>query len=176
MMIFFQNIKFLGLFFFIAIFFCCKNKPVLSVDKPIASNRNYTKVEIYCWCFFSNNFETISPCTTPKAIETAELIMSKNLFAIVNNSDTIRKLRSLIFDRKRSVEEKTDYPDSRFLMLFRISNSQTDTINVFSGSELHYNNRYYFNYAFNVVDSIKVILNWNEINCKTKPEAMPSVL
>lgn len=146
---------------------CCNNDKSRSTQDLKSTGARYGSIEIYCWCFESNDYETVSGCSTPKSIEAVELIKEENLFQLINNRDTIERLKSLIFNEKKLIKEERNPPDSRFVFVFKVNDSKADTINVFSDSSLHYNNRYYFNYPFNVMDSIKVILDKTEINCKS---------
>jgi len=108
------------IFFLIAVLVRCNNDE-LDTDISKTTSKDYSKVEIYCWCFLSNRQETETPCTTPKAVVTAELIKNENLFRTINNIDTIERLKSVIFNGKKLTEERMHQPDSRLMFLFKIS-------------------------------------------------------
>lgn len=169
-----------GLLFIIVIpiIFSCKNKGQKVVNEAAQSDSldftsgadlEYSKVEIYCWCFSSDAFESGSRCTTPAALKPSEIIRPVNLYRSINDKDTVEALRRIIFDKKEK-EEQLEYggTDIRLLFLWK-GNSKTDMIVFYEDSTLFYNSKTFFRYSFKIMDSIKAVLNLKEINCEDPP-------
>jgi hypothetical protein len=128
------------------------------------SHSGYSSIDIYCWCFKSDEFESMSKCETILATRSYEIIKPENLLRSITAKDTIEAIESLVFSKSRKIEETPGQHDSRFLLLCK-SNSTSDTIIFFNKSGFYYNSTKFFGYPFEVIDSLKTIINQKNINC-----------
>ena len=149
----------------------CKN----SNEKKLSKNKNlkYSEIEIYCWCFLDTTAlhdkngaisTQVKDCEVIIPLNPSDFVKAKHLFYFTSSPDTIEAIRKLVFDRKESSKPINNSIDTRFLILFKKDNFKADTIIYYYG-KLCYNEKYLFNYSFNIMDSIRNILNVKKIDC-----------
>ena len=136
----------------------------------------YQAVKIYCWCFshghdIVNKDGTISKapgsyhCETFVRVKPQNLIVQRNLSDSITNPAVMDKLNKLIFEGKTTAIPDDPKPDARFVIVFIRPNSEADRLTYANDTSFSYNEKYTYNYSFNVMDSIKKILGKKQISC-----------
>lgn len=150
---------------FIAIF-CTGNK------LKIGENQHQQKFEIFCWCFQSFSYKkqdtprALYTCETFARVKAKELIAMKHKFYETDDSVVINKISSLIYSVPFSSPLQSDYaPDARLVFVLQKGNSNADTITYINNSTLYVSNNRILKYSLNVMDSIRNIIDKNEIIC-----------
>jgi hypothetical protein len=143
------------------------------------SSKAYTKIEIYCWCFFQDpkedardghSFPANGTCETPLTVTPSRFVNTQNFYDSISNGVQIRSIQHIIFDSKSMYEKAEDsHPESRFLILLKGANSESDTIVYSYPNQFCLNSKYILKYSFNVVDSIRKILKKDSIGCPSQP-------
>ena len=136
-----------------------------NISENTASSRS--KVEIYCWGFRSDTFFTVQECGPDggEGIKPNELIYSKILYRTIENRDTIELLKNMIFSNKKDLGEAKFVCHAQFLILFKHDDLGADTVGYAGLDKLCFNDRFLFNYTFNIMDSIKYIIGEPVIKC-----------
>lgn len=148
----------------VSVLISCTNNKLPNVEGSGTGGDEYGSVEIFC--FLSNQDQTHSLCTTTIAVTAADLTRQKEkLLRIINNRDTVNKLKSIIFTEKKVVEPKVFHSEARFVFVFKADEYKSDTVSVYADSILHYNNKAFFKYPFKIMDSGRLILAKKEIEC-----------
>ena len=160
---------FISAIIIILICFSCNEKKYTRTiqnnsEDPQDKNNEPSQADIYCWCFESDSSETISRCSTPYALHPDEIINKSTLLRSYKNADTLLLLKKLLFQKKHSTKDFTGWVfESRFLFLFKNS-SFSDTVVYYTDTSFIHNNMLYI-YPFNIMDSIKSLLDLKEISC-----------
>jgi hypothetical protein len=164
-----------GIFYLIVLVIagiCCTNR---QADIENTHNVKYERGEIYCWCFLNDPVEEkklglhgqeIRHCETPAAVRPSHLVSIVNLIDSVTDRIILNKLNSIIFERKDSTTSMSFNPDSRFLLLLRKEDRSADTVVLINSRTLYYGPNQMFFYSFNVLDSIRLALKKERIDCK----------
>ena len=139
------------------------------------NNSVYSKIEIFCLCFYDsadikNNDGTFSSrngsCETPIRVNASDLIKPEHFLDSTSNSNIIARLQKVIFNRNENAKAVFDGVDSRFLILFKKNEFAGDRFVCSSSNQFVYNEKYLFKYSFPIMDSIREILNKDKIDCK----------
>lgn len=133
----------------------------------------YNPIEVYCWCFISGKTEFKNGsvqkpgkfCETLIAIRPSDLIRTGQFIYASSDTDEYTALTNLFFNNKISEEPGRYPPDSRFLILLRNKNATNDTIVYRSDDTFIINSKRILKYSFNVMDSVRRILNKDVIDC-----------
>lgn len=135
---------------------------------------SYVSAEVYCWCIAKVNIKEkasgksfyMSYCNTFYAVMPEELINDKNKIAASDDKKVIDNL-SRIFNKSIFKEVKNgETIDARFVIVFRKADGSEV---IFSSND---ESRFYFAhdrvnvYNFNVIDSVKKIMNLDKIECR----------
>ena len=159
----------------LTILILCLN--ILSCNVPKnqkAETKNYSDIEIYCFCFLSekpaenknDRQRRAVICNTPFRYTPFNLIEHGNLLYHTNDSLTIHSLANIVF-ASVAVEKTAPVFEARLLILLKKNNVSADTVAYIDNKNFYHNNGKTFQYSFDVLDSIKKVINMDEIDCTT---------
>jgi hypothetical protein len=155
------------IFIFLFYFFSCRN-----YTKPVNNKiqAEYVAIEIYCFCvydFSSKNQAFYNTCSTASFISAHMLVRPERLYYSNADQQIIKKFKNIFFGNTLSKDTLTQPTEARLVILFKKNDSTGDTLifNTSNYKSFNFNDKYKFNYPYNVMDSIKVILNKRKITC-----------
>jgi len=114
--------------------------------------------QLYCWDFFScdDTSRAYSLVGTQVNVRPAQIINKEDLLAEDSSKKKCQDLYNLIFNSSsRIVNNQKSGIDSRFVILFNYSNHASDTIIYSSNKVLCLNDKLYYYYNFNMLDSLR---------------------
>lgn len=156
----------LYIFIFIIFFGSCSNH-----SKPDNNNKaqaEYVAIEFYCFCvyeFYTKNQTFINTCSTPALVHAYKLVRPNALFYSTKDEKIIKRVEKIFFEKIEKIDTLTQATDARIVILLRKNDLSTDTL-VFNGEyNFSFNEKYNFRYSFQVLDSIRNILNKKTISC-----------
>ena len=128
----------------------------------------YVKAEIYCFCVYeihTKNQVFINTCSTPASVKPYTLIKPDRLFYLTNDTTIIKRLKRVFFEKKEKIDTLTEPSDARLVVLLKKNDLSADTLVFDREYSFNFNEKYKFSYSFQVMDSIRSILNKKTISC-----------
>lgn len=136
------------------------------MNKETKANSSYVSADLFCRCFQSDSVVTSSDCTSPFTIRARDIVSSSCFYKSSSDQHKIAELKRLFFDRRSGSEAINSGIDSRFALLLKRDNMEGDTFVLYSSNELIYNEKYLYNYNFDIMDSVRRILGYSQIDCE----------
>ncbi|HPG11861.1 MAG TPA: hypothetical protein PLU37_10040 [Chitinophagaceae bacterium] len=172
--------RFITIIFLAALgLFCgCSNpngKKLETTSKTSLAHQNITSIEIYCWCFYNkkikregiDTLKNVSECATLIAVKPEELLQPKYLIYSTDSINKIESFNRILFNYAQVDSLNSYVPDSRFVVLVRRKNYPDDIFAYVSNFKLYNTSDYTCHYNYNVMDSIRRIIQFDEIRCSS---------
>ena len=147
-------------------FISCNYNDKTTENKKIQPE--YIKAEVYCFCLneIQQNYQTLRiSCSTTASVRPYELINANELFYSTNDTMIIKRLKNFFFDKREKIDTLIQGSDARFVVLLKKNDLSTDTLVFNNEYSFNFNEKYKFNYSFQIMDSIKSILNKKTLTC-----------
>ena len=134
-----------------------------------AMDSAYSKIELYCYCLYTTtlNGHALSHdyCTTQSPLTPVDIINSDYLYDSTTDPRIIKAMTTLFFDGREKSQPLRSFTNARFVILFHRGVGIDTIVYRQNSSEFSFNERYLWTYSFNVLDTLKKILNKDQILC-----------
>mgnify|MGYP000983249218 CR=1 FL=1 len=159
---------------------------IKSKQSVSSTDHIYTSVEFYCFCmaekYINNRSVLVTVCGEKEELTPEKLIRKEHFFDTISDSDRLSRFSFFFNNNSRIIIKKKEYPDARFVFLVKDKTAKTDTfywkfsLGINDSTVLNCNKKYLIKYPFNIIDSIKVLLNKRTITCDIKSTPDSSLL
>ena len=146
------------------VFSCNNNRKIINESEQ----ETYSKAEIYCYCVAEDSIKNqvfINTCSTSFSIHPKELVKPDKLFYSTSNKLLLNQIKELFFNKRNKMDTLIRGVDARFLILLKKNEFKADTLVFRDEYSFSFNGKFNINFSFQMMDSLRSILNRKVINC-----------
>lgn len=137
---------------------------------------DYREVKLYCWCFSHGNeivnkdgTKSRNPqdyqCQTFVRVKPQDVMRMENLSDSITDKILISRISQMVWKGYADKVNDNPKPDARFVLVLESPSGEEQRLTYASDYSLVYNEQFTLQYRFNVMDSLKKILNKPKFHC-----------